>query len=990
MNTNDNILNLLKKEAQNSIKLYNKTIPPSSITLEQLVDKAAEIDKKIASNKPSINDINGTVDNKHTEHTPKHHELYNYKEHSNNNNQYIDFDSFRKENTFVPKLHINCKKERKRNSATSVSTYNQTQQTSYGGIMSLYSNDNDDNVDDDNELAFTPYEYTNDEDNECYNYNNTSVNNDGDYVNNMNHQFTSSEGVNRNNVNYDKKIDPFFFTNRYIEYEYEDKGDKLYDESEVMRNLFENNGKKNKNNELYVANPESPCLRTYLDLLLLEKEENNDKNTLRREKVKYEMKPLSSEIKSKIQNEINAINKLNLDNEYTHYILSRNLNECEIVKQMELTNINNNNNDNSTNKDKKGSSSSSKKKTNPNVFTPFNKKASDVTFNIKVQGEITKRRSKSSSSSSTSHNDKTSGMIIEGPTVTWYGMNSKQEFEKEKGTFDIRDIIFPYESSNNGVIKDNDGDGGSNNNNKNNANVMKGIIGGNTAKSKQHKTRGSNNNVKDVVQQQHKQMLNNDKEEEFEVRKTNENGKVNTKCTTFSSRRMLEFNNQTFKHFFLQLQQYYNDFIINIDNAPYNVLKFLSDKDCTSLELNYELTNTNIINYIHWHPKLTHLSIHSSFIPQLAVAIQNRNWECRLESLSIIRGGDIEQDLENHLSTILTHYNSLSIQSLSFIDIILTEGIYNALIEHINVFYTETNHEHSVVSPYLVDSIKCNNTINVGDSEHNSESNAHLLKQVRLSDYKYNTIPFINLAFKRNAMSNDNNNKNSDDVLDLKLLYGVFIYMLYKALQFQHCGTVYDVFNCLDLSEQTVKNEEYLVRIITKFKLIKELNISNTRLEMNGMRLIESPRFLRYIKLVDNFDKSEIHVNNNIDKDRLYEVYEREYDNWKNNTLKNTESDLGFDNCMGVYPILERIYLHNTEIKENVSEDLYMLFKRLRYFQGIYFSLPHQHNQESNMHSKTNVIESFLSEIHRDKKHYCENVFMINNDNTHSNNTNNI
>jgi hypothetical protein len=79
-----------------------------------------------------------------------------------------------------------------------------------------------------------------------------------------------------------------------------------------------------------------------LDLLLLEKEENNDKNTLRREKVKYEMKPLPSEIKSKIQNEINAINKLNLDNEYMHYILARNLNECEIAKQMELTNMNNN------------------------------------------------------------------------------------------------------------------------------------------------------------------------------------------------------------------------------------------------------------------------------------------------------------------------------------------------------------------------------------------------------------------------------------------------------------------------------------------------------------------------------------------------------------------------------------------------------------------------------------------------------------------------
>ena len=843
-------------------------------------------------------------------------------------------------------------------SMKSLSTNNQTQPTSYGGIMSLHSNKvlNEDN-NNNNELIFTPYECVNEDDDEYYN---TSVNNEGDYLN-MN-QFTSSEGVNRNNVNYDKKLDPFFFTNRYIEYEYEDKGDKLYDENEVMRNLFESNGKKTRNSELYVANGESPCLRTYLDLLLLEKEENNDKNTSHKEKIKYEMKPVSSEIKSKIQNEINAINKLNLDNEYTNYILARNLNELEIAKQMEITNSTTMSNDKNVIKDKKGSST---KKTNTNVFMPFNKKASDVTFKIKVQGEITKKRGNSSS-----HNEKTRGMIIEGPIVMWYGMNSNQEFEKEKGTFDIRDIIFSYETV---LTKDNDGN---NNSNKNNSNMMTGIIGGTNVKNKQHKMK-TNNNVKEAVQP--KQISLNEKEEEFEVRKTNENGKVITKSTTFSSRRMLEFNNQTFKHFFLQLQQYYNDFIINIDNAPYSVLKFLSDKDCTSLELNYEIANTNIINYIHWHPKLIHLSIHSSFIPQLAVAIQNRNWECRLESLSIIRGGDLEQDLENHLSTILTHYNSLSIQTLSFIDIILTEGIYSALIEHINVFYSETNNVHNVGSSYLVDNIKSSNAFNV--SNEHIESNTHLLKQVRLSDYKYNTIPFINLAFKRNTVSNDNNNKNSDDVLDLKLLYGVFIYMLYKALQFEHCGTVHEVFNCLDLSEQTVKNEEYLVRIITKFKLIKELNISNTKLEMNGVKLIESPRFLRCIKLVDNFDKSEINVNNNVDKEKLYEIYEKEYDNWKNNVLKNTEEDLGFDNCMGVYPILERIYLYNTEIKENVSEELYMLFKRLRYFQGIYFSLPLQHNQENNIHSKTNVIENFLSEVHRDKKHYCENVFMINNDN---------
>ena len=51
-----------------------------------------------------------------------------------------------------------------------------------------------------------------------------------------------------------------------------------------------------------------------------------------------------------------------------------------------------------------------------------------------------------------------------------------------------------------------------------------------------------------------------------------------------------------------------------------------------------------------------------------------------------------------------------------------------------------------------------------------------------------------------------------------------------KALK-NNVGTIPEIFNKLDLSESTIDGSvNYLVKIITKFKIIKELDISNTRL----------------------------------------------------------------------------------------------------------------------------------------------------------------
>ena len=47
---------------------------------------------------------------------------------------------------------------------------------------------------------------------------------------------------------------------------------------------------------------------------------------------------------------------------------------------------------------------------------------------------------------------------------------------------------------------------------------------------------------------------------------------------------------------------------------------------------------------------------------------------------------------------------------------------------------------------------------------------------------------------------------------------------------------------------------------------------------------------------------------------------------------------------MGIFPILEKLYVYNTDIKENISRDIYVLFKKLKFFKGFYCSSSSNNN----------------------------------------------
>ncbi len=464
------------------------------------------------------------------------------------------------------------------------------------------------------------------------------------------------------------------------------------------------------------------------------------------------------------------------------------------------------------------------------------------------------------------------------------------------------------------------------------------------------------------------------------MKKIIENGKENNKPTIFSSYRIIEFNNKTYRYFFNQVQKYFKEFLINIENSNYSILKFLSDTKCTNLQIDINQSQ-NLIEYIYWHPNLITLSLPNSYIAKLKNVMNSDNWECHLQTLTIIKDtATSNPPFEESIITLFSLKNSISIQNIHFIDISYNRKIIDALFNHIATFYDEQlfiegeNEENVIAQDY-------NTNNNINNNNDNIENN----KIKSYSEYKNQSIPILNLSWKRTINSNESSAK-TEDAISLRALYYVFMDMLFHALKYNN-NTVPEVFNMLDLSESVVTDDiGFLVKIITKFKIIKELNISNTKIIGNG-KLIEHPGFLSKIKLTEKIDdiydfeesKEQIH---NIEKEiENFKLNNNEKERNINNTeIIFNDEDLFYNFSLGIFPILEKIYLYNTDLKEDISKEIYGLFKRLKFFQGFYYSTQTINNNQENSSLNVKLCEKIVEEIQKDKKAFCENVFQLSND----------
>ena len=847
------------------------------------------------------------------------------KSNSSDKNQRIiskyDPKDFRKENNYVPKLRINKISKIKKEENISKKKYIKSTKNNYKGIMSLYNS----------ETLHPISNYIEEK--------NISLK-----ENLKNDEEAPRTKIIRNNIDYDNVMKPLFFANSYLEYSYQDKGDNLYDDGDLFRFLFAKKKKKDKNDELIIAEHDSLYFENYITLLKqMEEEYYEDKNINNidyynmKNEVNFNVN-LSNEEKNRIKkykkkkNEKNdSENSENLKPFFLEKLNEYEKNKNNLIATEEKEEISENTNNKKFLSSKNNFNINISKLSNNNPT--LGKKPEDVFFNIDIQGKILKKI-KNNSGKEIPYTLKISGPIV---TLNKAYSDKNGEILKLKKKFDLRFI----------------------------------------------KMETSQDNVNDKI--------NTTKDtDEFIVKKFyNLDDEI-----IFKSQKIKELHDKSYKFLFAQLQKYYKEFILNIDKASYNVLKYLSDPKCTYLELSLS-ENKKLLEHIYWHPQIQNLSIPSSYVSTLNQVMESKDWECILTTLTITKDSGVSSPpFEESIYLLFSNINSLSIQNIHFIDIPYKKNITDALFKHIEIFYnvnytTIRNHYRKslLVSSIgkdqkkILNFVKNNSNFLLNIKENNDDVIEINTKEKYFQKMQKSKLPIINLSLKK-SMAIDNNYTKSEEPIDLRAVYYLLMEMVIKSYIFNN-NSIPEVFNKLDLSGSTVSDAVgFLTKIITQFKIIKELDISGTKSFSHG-KVINSPYFLRKIKLTNYFYQE--------DEKNFIEKIKKEIEDYKNSTEQQRsemtetldDEQMSYNYLFGIFPILEKIYVYSTEIKEEISKDIYMLFKKLKFFNGFYSSPPPYYlssdtDRENNV--LLNTITSLTEEIKRDNENFCENVFMFNSD----------
>ena len=373
MSNPDEGFNLLNQDSPIKSNFYNKVIPNLPHSLNDLLEKAKNVESKLDTNKKGANEagIENSEVNKNT----------NLKEKQKRDTKFFEFDNFRRVNNYIPKIHINKHRE-KESENINLPFYSEKEQN-YKGIMSLF-----------NEREMSPVD-----NNLFYNSNNFRLSN----------KKSEENTLIRNDIDYDYSLPPNFYTNRYVEYIYEDRGDKLYDENNELKNLLGRN--QNKDNKNFI-DINSPYLKAYNDLIEKEKEdvENENKEIYQNEMQRGQEFVLSKTEQENITNFANSIKDLHKEKTSLENYFEFNLN-----KRNEH-NLNNSINNIPENEDENAKENDKQDKKDKTKYTP-----DDISFDIDILGEITK---KIRNSSKKSH---PRGIELKGPTAKWYRQNEDNE-----------------------------------------------------------------------------------------------------------------------------------------------------------------------------------------------------------------------------------------------------------------------------------------------------------------------------------------------------------------------------------------------------------------------------------------------------------------------------------------------------------------------------------------------------------------------------------
>ena len=904
----ENLIKLIKNDTQSNLNFYKNLVQESKHDSKELVETASHIRKAI--------EMENSKSKLQNQDNPKFSN-YAYKVfQAQKNLSNPDITGYHKEGKSSPRIQIFNQRYVPRYE------YFAKKPQQYDNVFSLYNSENQ---------TFNPNP-------NFLSTENTSI--DKDSVK-KGEQRTK---IKRNDIDYDNKIKHLFFMNRYVEYSYQDKGDNLYENGDLLRHLFEYKILKDRNQKISIAKHDSIYLDTYKKLLRQMKEEKkeifvkpNTESSYREDgklasdelKKINKYKAYKNEIKSKSSVSESENDKNIKKSDFRAYFLSRISN----YENNTISPVAGNNNE------------SLAELNNEKEIFSLGKNALDVAFNIEVEADILKKNKKRSKKEIKRR------IKIFGPLVNIYrppSSNKEIQILDNKESFDLRYINFERKDDDNIYNK------------INNFTINKKTANEYTKKIS-IKENALDLNAINLPENYYKQ--------KFVVNKILKKDKEIRKPILFYSNKIESFQNKSIASLLIELQKYYKEFLFNIENASYKTLKFLSDPNCQSLEL-HPLESQKLLNNLYWHPKLQSISIPSSFIASLKLVMDARNWECFLTSLTVVQDmGVSSPTFEESIYNLFSGINSIPIQNISFINVPYNKKIANALFKHIELFYSITNS--------ILNDIFGNKGIYSNSSEKDFSSYEEIddPKTTYFINIQKTKLPIINLTWKK-IPDAKLNKTNFEEAIDLRGIYYILMDMLIKAYKF-NSHKLPEVFNKLDLSETIVTDDVgFLVKIITQFKIIKELDISNTKLYSSG-KVINSDNFLKKIKLTDDYMK----VINNEEETAFMDETIKEIEYFKNCTeeernllpinLKDEETSYNY--FMGIFPILEKLYVYNTDIKENISRDIYVLFKKLKFFKGFYCS------SSSNNNVLLNTINSLASIIKNDSSTFCENVFVITN-----------
>jgi hypothetical protein len=457
-----------------------------------------------------------------------------------------------------------------------------------------------------------------------------------------------------------------------------------------------------------------------------------------------------------------------------------------------------------------------------------------------------------------------------------------------------------------------------------------------------------------------------EKKEEFIVKYKHKN-KLNVeedKEIKFKSDFFKTLTDKTIRDIFEQIKRYYlliNN-MLKLHRVDYQKLRFISDPKVTNLNIFREDTNPDtiksLIDNIDWHLNLkrVHLRGVDKTSIQKFFSVINSSNEILLESITI------ESTKNSHVIEFDTQSNN---QLLTLMKTFFTKKCCTRLTEFslIDVKIPEIKPILDILRCKFVFLKKYGKIVQM--TEEDLRNNVHLGDDIRL--------PFTKLSFKKSF-----DNVNSQINICLNELYSFF-----KDMLNDFEGKFENIFEYLDISGAECYNIEGLKNIINNFKIVRDINLSATRISSSAKGynnnkekyVVNSNQHGKQINtispnsfLINNIDFIKSLNNKETNENELF-GFKKDY-----NMMTTTQHTINFASFLhNVEPILSNLYVLDTPVTPETFSEMMELFKRMKFMRTIHLSEHLQIVPNGDFIKFANV----LGDIKKEDDYFCENFFDI-------------